>query len=236
MSSGVPWATMRPPVIAALVNANDPGNAGTILRTADASGAGAVVFAGDSVDPYNGKAVRASAGSLFHLEVVAAHPPLDLVAADGAVIRPELTVATAAALAESNGAMAHRFERVRAVEPASNGGAVVVTDTGRASYDRVVVAAGGWTPTLLPHLRDEVVAIVAHLDSWAGATGAVDDGAELTAHLETLLGARVRSVSVQELDLADDTTRVEVRYDLPRDGGRPTRPVTAPGDALAVTR
>lgn len=59
-----------PRLVAILVEANDPGNAGTILRTADAAGAEAVLFAGDSVDPYNGKAVRAAAGSLFHLDVV----------------------------------------------------------------------------------------------------------------------------------------------------------------------
>ena len=53
-----------------LAEIRDPGNAGTILRTADAAGAGAVVFAGDAVDPYNGKCVRASAGSLFHVDVV----------------------------------------------------------------------------------------------------------------------------------------------------------------------
>lgn len=47
----------------------DPGNAGAIVRTADAAGADAVVFAGASVDPRNPKAVRASAGSLFHLPV-----------------------------------------------------------------------------------------------------------------------------------------------------------------------
>jgi TrmH family RNA methyltransferase len=57
-------------LVAVLVDIRDPGNAGTILRTADAAGAGAVIFAGDSVDPYNGKAVRASAGSLFHVDVV----------------------------------------------------------------------------------------------------------------------------------------------------------------------
>jgi TrmH family RNA methyltransferase len=47
----------------------DPGNAGTVLRCADAVGADGVVLAGDSVDLYNGKTVRASAGSLFHLPV-----------------------------------------------------------------------------------------------------------------------------------------------------------------------
>jgi TrmH family RNA methyltransferase len=60
-----------PLLVALLANVRDPGNAGTVLRTADAVGAQAVVFADASVDPYNGKCVRASAGSLFHLPVVA---------------------------------------------------------------------------------------------------------------------------------------------------------------------
>lgn len=59
-----------PRLVAALVEIRDPGNAGTVLRTADAAGAQAVVFAGAAVDPYNGKCVRASAGSLFHLDLV----------------------------------------------------------------------------------------------------------------------------------------------------------------------
>jgi TrmH family RNA methyltransferase len=61
-----------PRLLAVCVDIRDPGNAGTVLRTADAAGASAVVFAGDSVDPYNGKAVRSSAGSLFHVDVVRA--------------------------------------------------------------------------------------------------------------------------------------------------------------------
>jgi RNA methyltransferase, TrmH family len=61
----------EPALMALLANVRDPGNAGTVLRTADAAGAHAVVFADASVDPYNGKCVRASAGSLFHLPVVA---------------------------------------------------------------------------------------------------------------------------------------------------------------------
>jgi len=56
-------------LVAVLVDVADPGNAGTVLRTADAAGADAVLFAGDSVDPHNGKCVRASTGSLFHLPV-----------------------------------------------------------------------------------------------------------------------------------------------------------------------
>jgi TrmH family RNA methyltransferase len=63
--------TARPTRLAvALAELADPGNAGTILRTADACGAGAVVFGAGSADPYGGKAVRASAGSLFHVDVV----------------------------------------------------------------------------------------------------------------------------------------------------------------------
>ena len=71
----------RPSLVALLANVRDPGNAGTVLRTADAAGADAVVFADASVDPYNGKCVRASAGSLFHLPVVAGARLEDAVAA-----------------------------------------------------------------------------------------------------------------------------------------------------------
>jgi TrmH family RNA methyltransferase len=64
-----------PPLVAILANVRDPGNAGTVLRAADAAGAQAVIFSDASVDLYNGKCVRASAGSLFHLPVVADVPP-----------------------------------------------------------------------------------------------------------------------------------------------------------------
>jgi RNA methyltransferase, TrmH family len=59
-----------PGPVAVLHEVRDPGNAGTILRSADAAGAAGIVFAGDSVDAYNPKAVRASAGSVFHVPVV----------------------------------------------------------------------------------------------------------------------------------------------------------------------
>jgi TrmH family RNA methyltransferase len=48
----------------------DPGNLGTVLRSAEAGGARGVVCAAGSVDPYNSKCVRASAGALFHIPVV----------------------------------------------------------------------------------------------------------------------------------------------------------------------
>jgi len=78
----VPLTGLKPglALVALLANVRDPGNAGTVLRTADAAGAQAVVFADASVDPYNGKCVRASAGSLFHLPVVAGARLEDAVA------------------------------------------------------------------------------------------------------------------------------------------------------------
>lgn len=59
-----------PKLVAVCVETNDPGNAGTLIRIADVCGADAVIFAGETVDPESSKAVRASAGSLFHVPVV----------------------------------------------------------------------------------------------------------------------------------------------------------------------
>lgn len=60
----------RPVLVALLAEVRDPGNAGSVLRAADAAGADAVVLSTGSVDPYNGKVVRASMGGLFHVPVV----------------------------------------------------------------------------------------------------------------------------------------------------------------------
>ena len=59
-----------PRLVAVAVEISEPGNAGTLIRIADAMGADAVVLAGNSVDPYNGKCLRASAGSIFSIPVV----------------------------------------------------------------------------------------------------------------------------------------------------------------------
>ncbi|MDQ0850913.1 TrmH family RNA methyltransferase [Arthrobacter sp. B3I9] len=59
-----------PRLVAVLCQVRDPGNAGTVLRAADAAGADVVVLTTSSVDIYNPKAVRSTAGSLFHLPVV----------------------------------------------------------------------------------------------------------------------------------------------------------------------
>ncbi|MDP5183061.1 RNA methyltransferase [Blastococcus sp. BMG 814] len=88
--------TTAPPRLAvALAELADPGNAGTVLRTADACGAGAVVFGAGSADPYGGKAVRSSAGSLFHLDVVRGAPLGTLL--------PELRAAGVTVLAADGG-------------------------------------------------------------------------------------------------------------------------------------
>jgi RNA methyltransferase, TrmH family len=88
-------APREPRLVPVLAEVRDPGNAGTVIRCADAVGADAVVLTAGSVDPHSGKCVRATAGSLFHLPVAAGVPPaaavaglrdrgLTLLAADGA--------------------------------------------------------------------------------------------------------------------------------------------------------
>jgi TrmH family RNA methyltransferase len=59
-----------PRLVVVLADVRDPGNAGSVIRVADAAGADAVVLTRGSVDPWGGKAVRASAGSVFHLPVI----------------------------------------------------------------------------------------------------------------------------------------------------------------------
>ncbi len=70
-----------PTMLALLGFVRDPGNAGTVIRCADAAGADGVVLSADSVDPHNGKCVRASAGSLFHLPITSDVPLPEAVAA-----------------------------------------------------------------------------------------------------------------------------------------------------------
>ena len=70
---GVPMTTAlagAPRLVAVLHEVADPGNAGTVIRTADAAGADAVLITGEAVDVHNGKCVRSSAGSLWHLPLV----------------------------------------------------------------------------------------------------------------------------------------------------------------------
>ncbi len=85
---------LHPRLLLVLANVRDPGNAGTVIRGADAAGADAVLVSDSSVDIYNPKVVRSTAGSLFHLPIVTGLPisllldrvrgaGLSLLAADG---------------------------------------------------------------------------------------------------------------------------------------------------------
>jgi TrmH family RNA methyltransferase len=87
--------TVSARLLAICADVRDPGNAGTVIRTADAAGADAVVLAGRSVDAYNPKTVRSTVGSLFHLPFAIEPDPavavraaqargLTVLAADGA--------------------------------------------------------------------------------------------------------------------------------------------------------
>lgn len=69
-----------PLLVVVLAHVRDPGNAGTVIRCADAAGADAVVLTDSSVDIYNPKVVRSTAGSLFHLPVVVGVPFDDALA------------------------------------------------------------------------------------------------------------------------------------------------------------
>ncbi|ORA72014.1 RNA methyltransferase [Mycolicibacterium insubricum] len=78
-----------PRLVLVVVGLGEPGNAGTMIRTAHAMGADAVVLTGNSVDPYNGKCLRASAGSIFAIPVITEPDPdvvLDVLRAAGVQI------------------------------------------------------------------------------------------------------------------------------------------------------
>jgi TrmH family RNA methyltransferase len=65
-------------LVMVLHDLRDPGNAGTLIRSAAAAGASGVIFTGHSVDPFNPKTLRASAGSVFQVPVVVAELDLTL--------------------------------------------------------------------------------------------------------------------------------------------------------------
>jgi TrmH family RNA methyltransferase len=72
-------AGLRPDLVVVCVDVRDPGNAGAVLRAAEAAGVDAVIYCGNSVDLSNPKTVRASAGALFHLPVVAGGAPEEVL-------------------------------------------------------------------------------------------------------------------------------------------------------------
>lgn len=81
-----------PRLVVVCAQVRDPGNAGTVIRCADAFGADAVVLTEGSVDVHNPKTVRASVGSIFHLPVVT---DVSLVEAADALRAAGLTIIAA---------------------------------------------------------------------------------------------------------------------------------------------
>jgi len=69
------------PLIVVACGIQDPGNLGTMIRTADAAGCTGIILSEGTVDPYNDKAVRASSGSIFHLNIVKIDDIIELVSA-----------------------------------------------------------------------------------------------------------------------------------------------------------
>jgi TrmH family RNA methyltransferase len=113
-------------LVAICADVRDPGNAGTVIRTADAAGAGAVVLAGHSVDAYNPKTVRASVGSLFHV-------PLSIVS-------------------DAGGAMAHARSAGLTVLAADGDGEVDLFDADHLLRGRVAWLLGNEARGLPPDL------------------------------------------------------------------------------------
>ena len=102
-------AAGAPRLVVILASVRDPGNAGTVLRTADAAGADGVIFSDTSVDAYNSKCVRATAGSLFHLPLVVDVPVAEAV---GAMKQAGLRILAADGRAGRAGRPARRAHRV----------------------------------------------------------------------------------------------------------------------------
>jgi TrmH family RNA methyltransferase len=80
-------ALLAATLVVVCIDIRDPGNLGTVLRSAEGAGAGGVVCCDGSADVYSPKVVRASAGSLFHVPVVAGGEPVEALEVMGARLR-----------------------------------------------------------------------------------------------------------------------------------------------------
>lgn len=137
-----------PRLVAVLSRVRDPGNAGAVVRAADAAGADAVVLTTESVDVHNPKVVRSTAGSLFHLPVVTGVALADAVAA--------LRGAGLAVLA-ADGAGEHDLDDLldvagqgRRPDMEGRGGSTDVTGGAQASVGRAVPGGGAAPDLALP--------------------------------------------------------------------------------------
>ncbi|HEV3212668.1 MAG TPA: RNA methyltransferase [Acidimicrobiales bacterium] len=132
-----------------LHDVRDPGNLGTAVRAADASGAAAVVVSGQSVDVFNPKTLRATAGSAFHLPVAVAGSLAEVVAVLhgtgrdvlGAVVRGGEPLWSAPITAQAAVVVGGEAAGLGADEQAGLDGAVTIEMAGRAESLNVGVAA-----------------------------------------------------------------------------------------------
>jgi len=127
-----------PRLVAVLVNVRDPGNAGTVIRAADAAGADAVVLTESSVELFNPKVVRATAGSLFHLPVVTGIALPELVSA---LQSAGLTVLAADGMGEYD--LDELLDLVGA-SPATPGGTGATASGGQPAAAPSLTAPTGW--------------------------------------------------------------------------------------------
>ncbi|MDT8900974.1 TrmH family RNA methyltransferase [Anaeroselena agilis] len=134
---------MAKPIIAVLDGVQDPGNAGTVIRAADAAGCSGVVMLKGCVDLYAGKTVRATMGSLFHLPVVAGMASEELIrllaAAGIPLIATDLSGATVYSAADLSGPAAIVF---------GNEGAGVGAELLACAAERIVVPIYGKAESL----------------------------------------------------------------------------------------
>lgn len=132
-----------------LHDVRDPGNLGTAIRGADAAGAAAVVVSGESVDVFNPKSLRATAGSVFHLPVAVAdslHDVVDLLHASGrtvlgAVVRGGVPLWTAPLAAPSAVVIGGEATGLGDAERSLLDGELTIEMAGRAESLNVGVAA-----------------------------------------------------------------------------------------------
>jgi RNA methyltransferase, TrmH family len=132
-----------------LHDVRDPGNLGTAVRAADAAGTAAVVVSGESVDVFNPKALRATAGSVFHLPVCVAgslSQALEALHATerhvlGAVVDGGTSLWRAPLSAKSAAVVGGEATGLSEVDRATLDGTVTIEMAGRAESLNVGVAA-----------------------------------------------------------------------------------------------
>jgi RNA methyltransferase, TrmH family len=103
-------------LVVVMVDVRDPGNAGTVLRTADAAGVDAVVCCGGTVDPYNPKTVRSSAGSIFNVPIVLGEDAVTVLSRLGRLGGPSDTGASGASAMRRLGTVVRGGEDYAAID------------------------------------------------------------------------------------------------------------------------